>query len=322
MSPTVPRLTGIVVHWHNEEQLARLLAAWPADPRFELVVVDNGSSSPLRDLLDAQPSAAGVHFLDAGRNLGFAGAVNAGVEVARAPVVLLLNPDAEPVAASAQQPAALEALLAGLERYPDAAGLAPRLLGVDGVPQHAWQLRPLPRPWTLLLQTLLLPAGGGARVEPVAGARVEQPAAAVLLLRKEALRAVGGMDEGFQPAWFEDVDLARRLWDAGLELRYHPLAVFRHELGGTVPRLGYGRFLWIYYRNLQRYLAKHHRPWHLLVPFTTTAGMLLRLCLLPLRCPRRAASRRQAAQGLLQVIAGALTGWRYPGRMQGPREPS
>ena len=78
------------------------------------------------------------------------------------------------------------------------------------------------------------------------------------------MAAVGGFDAGFFPAWFEDVDLARRLHDRRLALHYWPAACFRHRLGSSVPRLGYGPFLSIYYRNLSRYLAKHHgRVWAL-----------------------------------------------------------
>ena len=64
-----PLLTGVVVHWRNEDLLAELAAAWPRDPRFELLVVDNGSSAPL---------PAGVRVLRPGRNLGFAGGANLG----------------------------------------------------------------------------------------------------------------------------------------------------------------------------------------------------------------------------------------------------
>jgi hypothetical protein len=149
--------------------------------------------------------------------------------------------------------------------------------------------------------------------EPEAGARVEQPAAAALALRREAFAAVGGFDAGFHPAWFEDVDLARRMKTAGLVLRYWPAAVFRHGLGSTVPRLGYGRFLWIYYRNLTRYLRKHHGPaWALAARAALVPGILIRLLLLPVRRPRRAESRGEAFTGLITVLAGALTGWRAP----------
>lgn len=330
--PSAPLLSGVAVCWRGEEELAGLVAAWPDDSRFELVVVDNGGGDggagevrPAGGEVEGAGSALGaaggiggrlaarvglpraLRVVEPGVNLGFAGGVNAGAAAARAPAVLLLNPDAAP------EPGALEALLDGLAAHPEAAGLAPRLIGPDGASQHRWQLRRLPGAGTLLAQALFLPAGAGPRDEPAAGAVVEQPAAAALLLRRPALEAAGGLDEGFHPAWFEDVDLARRLAVAGGRIVYWPRAVFRHGLGSSVPRLGYGPFLWIYYRNLVRYLRKHHGT-----AATACARVLLppaalaRLALLPLRRPRRARSRREAAGGLLALAAGALSGWRLP----------
>jgi GT2 family glycosyltransferase len=294
-----PLLAGVVVHWHDEENLRRLVAAWPPGPRFELLVVDNGSESPL--------PAGCFRLVAPGKNLGFAGGANAGVAAARAPAVLILNPDAVP------EPGALEHLLDGLAAHPEAAGMVPRLLDEGGRPQHRWQLRRLPRPAELLVQALFVAPPLGSSQEPPAGAAVEQPAAAALLLRRQALEAVGGFDPGYYPAWFEDVDLARRLARAGLVCRYWPAAAFRHRLGSTVLHLGYGPFLWAYFRNLCRYLALHHgRSWALAARALLVPGMILRLFALPLRRPRRAASRREAAGGLLAVAAGAATAWRRP----------
>lgn len=296
-----PLLTGVVIHWRNEDLLAELVAAWPRDPRSELLVVDNGSSSPLPD---------GVRVIRPGRNLGFAGGANAGIAEAKGEILLILNPDVVP------EEGALDRLIEGFAAHPDAAGLAPRLVGLAGEPQWAWQLRRLPSPWSLLLHAL--PLGGEAPIssEPPEGARIEQPAAAALALRRTALGAVGGFDDGFHPAWFEDVDLARRFHQAHLPILYWPSARFRHRLGSTVPRLGYGLFLYIYYRNLTRYLAKHHgRVWALAARAALVVGMVLRLVLLPLHRPRRAASRREAFSGLLTVLSGALSGWSRPKRM-------
>ncbi|MEA2692087.1 MAG: N-acetylglucosaminyl-diphospho-decaprenol L-rhamnosyltransferase, partial [Acidobacteriota bacterium] len=172
--PGPPLLSGVVVHWHNEELLAELAAAWPRDPRFELVVVDNGSAGDL-----ALP--AGARLLSPGRNLGFAGGANAGIATARAPILLILNPDAVP------EPGALDEILRGFAVHPDAAGIAPRLAGPNGEPQFAWQLRDLPSPWACLGQVLLLPGRPTHAAEPAAGTPVEQPAAAALALRREAL---------------------------------------------------------------------------------------------------------------------------------------
>ncbi len=298
-----PLLSGIVVHWRNEEQLGELTAAWPRDPRFELIVVDNGSAGEL--------ALGPARLVRPGRNLGFGGGANAGAAAAGGPLLLILNPDALP------EPGALESLLAGFAAFPEAAGLAPRLTGPAGEPQFAWQLRTLPSPGRVLLQAFpFLGETPGPAAEPAAGSPVEQPAAAALALRREVFEAVGGFDAGFHPAWFEDVDLARRLRDRGAILRYWPAARFRHGLGGTVPRLGYGPFLWIYYRNLTRYLGKHHGPlWALAARLALIPGTAVRLLLLPLRRPRRATSRGEAARGLLAVLAGALSGWRRPRRL-------
>ncbi len=296
---THPELTAVVVHWHDEEHLAKLVAAWPRDPAFELLVIDNSGT--------AGRLPAPARLVSPSRNLGFAGGVNRGVAEARAPIVLVLNADAYP------QAGALAQILAAFDDFPEAAGVVPALAGRGGEPQHRWQLQPLPAPWTLLLQTLLLAGERGPGTAPTRGTPVAQPAAAALALRRAVLLHVGGLDEDFYPAWFEDVDLARRLATAGHRLVYEPAARFVHAGGATVSGLGYGPFQWLYYRGLTRYLGKHHAAaWSLLARLTLTLGMLLRLALLPLRRPRRAASRRAAAAGLLAVVAGAWSGWRRP----------
>ncbi len=299
-SKAIPRLTAVVVHWRNEAQLAELLRAWPMDdPRFELLVIDNSASLP--------ELASPVRKIVPPHNLGFAGGVNCGLALAQGEFLLLLNPDVRPL------PGALPALLQGFVDFPDAAGLAPALLDPDGVSQCRWQLRPLPSPWTLLRQTLLLRGTAGPATEPLAGALVAQPAGAALVLQRRVLSALGGLDTGFFPAWFEDVDLARRLQRAGHCLRYCPTSRWLHVGGATVPQLGYGPFLWIYNRNLTRYLGCHHGGlWVGLARTTLFGGMLLRLLSLPLRRPRRATSRLAAARGLLAVMAGTLSHWRRP----------
>jgi GT2 family glycosyltransferase len=305
-----PLLTGVVVHWRNEDLLAELVAAWPRDPRFELIVVDNGSAA-------AMPAGpAGVQVIRPERNLGFGGGANAGVAAARGEIVLILNPDVVP------EEGALDRLLEGFKAWPDAAAIAPRLLGPAGESQAGWQLRKLPSPWRLVLQALPLPGFSTPGPEPAAGAAVEQPAAAALAFRRQALVAAGGFDAGFYPAWFEDVDLAKRLQEAGSILRYWPAARFRHHLGSTVPRLGYGRFLFLYHRNLTRYLAKHHgQGWAVAARIALIPGIAVRLLALLFRRPRRAASRREALAGLLGVLMGALSSWTRPRRLAAEAAP-
>jgi N-acetylglucosaminyl-diphospho-decaprenol L-rhamnosyltransferase len=289
------QICGIVVHWHDEDQLRNLVEAWPADPRFELRIVDNGSTL---ELPDSTPILGGKG------NLGFAGAVNRGLETTKAPLVLIMNSDVRP------HPGAIESLIRGFQRWPDAAALAPRLIDARGASQCQWQLRPLPGVSTLLMHSLLLPAGQGSPNEPATGALVEQPAAAGLAVRRRVLEELGGLDERFYPAWFEDVDLAKRMQRRGQTIRYWPEAVFDHKLGSSVTRLGFGRFLRIYYTNLRRYLSKHHGwHWALVSRAILVPASLLRLMLIPIRKPRRATTRGEAAKGLIGLASNSLIGW-------------
>lgn len=293
-----PALAGLVAHWHNESELAELVSAWPTDPRFELVIVDNASDRGL-----ARGSA---RLLSPGRNLGFAGAINLALAESRAPLVLLLNPDAAPEAG------ALDSLLEGFAAQPEAAGLAPALVGPDGRAQHDWQLRSLPTPLGIV-GALLLPERTRRDGEPRQGALVEQPAAAALALRRDVLIGLGGLDESFYPAWFEDVDLAYRLRAAGHAIVYWPAARFRHGRGASLPKLGYGTFLWAYYRNMLRYLRKHHGAWWAAVGrCLLPAGLALRTLALAFGKPERARSRSEAARGLAGAALGAISNWRRP----------
>ena len=150
---------------------------------------------------------------------------------------------------------------------------------------------------------------------------VEQPAAAALILRRQDLAKIGGFDEAFYPAWFEDVDLAFRMRSQGMTMRYCPAAQFTHHLGSSIPTLGYGPFLNAYYANLCRYLAKHHgRLWAGLARGLLVPAALLRIALLPLRRPSRVGSRREAVRGLWDLAVGAIKGW-PPGFVDLPTAP-
>ena len=111
---------------------------------------------------------------------------------------------------------------------------------------------------------------------------VEQPAAAVLAIRTDAFARLGGFDPRFVPAWWEDVDLCRRLGALG-KIVYYPAAAFAHGGGASMKRLGYARFLPVYYRNAVAYWRKHRPSAAPAFRLMVAAGMLLRIGLLPWR---------------------------------------
>src|SRR5215467_8968653 len=86
--------------------------------------------------------------------------------------------------------------------------------------------------------------------------RVEQVAAAALIIRREAYDDAGRFDEQFYPAWYEDVDFCWKLKRRGWETYFAPQAEFLHDGGYSTAALGTEAFPYSYYRNQARYAQK------------------------------------------------------------------
>ena len=174
--------------------------------------------------------------------LGFAAAMNAGIAAVRAPLLLLLNDDAELL--PGWLPAVLDALAA------DA-----RLVAVQGVdlatPDGAVSGCGLG--WNRWWQAVQLGAGGRA---PSGGVReVFGVSAAAALYRRSALDTAalpGGAFDGALETYYEDVELAARVRHAGGRAAVVPAAQALHPGGGSAATLG-GRRLRLVYAN--RWLA-------------------------------------------------------------------
>ena len=257
-----PRLSIVIVNWNSGSYLRENLESLHKENDLdgvEILVVDNASADDSARAVDEAP---GVRLITFDENRGFAAAANAGARAARAPLLLFLNPDI------AHTPGNLQSLLNALEACPGAAGGCGLLREAGGRPQEHFQLRRLPSPaWALA--DLFLSSGAKARWPVLRrhfyGERtwdrpfpVEQPAAACLLIRGEIFDRIGGFDEGFLPAWFEDVDLCRRLHDADYQLWFFPQAEFIHAGGYSASHLRRGEFLTVYWANARRYYRKHH----------------------------------------------------------------
>ena len=78
------------------------------------------------------------------------------------------------------------------------------------------------------------------------------------MIKADVFDRLGGFDEAFWPAWWEDVDFCRRLLAAGHRIRYVPDAVFEHQGGVSVEALGARSFERVFAANRQRYVRKHH----------------------------------------------------------------
>jgi GT2 family glycosyltransferase len=167
----------LVVAYRSDAHLAECLAG--LEGFFDTLVVDNDASEATREIA----TSAGADYLATGANLGFAAAVNIGLDKAwdGARDVLLLNPDA--IVGPAEVVALQDALH---ERSVRRAAVGPRLVGDDGSPQRPeW---PVPSPAQVWLDALGLSRFWRGRRFVVG---------AVLLLNGDALAELGRLDERY-----------------------------------------------------------------------------------------------------------------------------
>jgi N-acetylglucosaminyl-diphospho-decaprenol L-rhamnosyltransferase len=216
----------VVVSYNSRDTLRRCVEPLADDPRVQVIVVDNASPDDALDTI----ADLDVRIVAAQRNGGFSAGCNLGIAAGGAPYVLLLNPDAQ------LETGALTHLLAAMVTDGDAALAAPLILEDDGSP--APSQRRFPRLRSSVAQALflhrLLPGLDELVHDPAAYAQPGTPewvSGACMLIRRSVLERLGGMDERFF-LYCEDTDLCRRIWDAGLRVRFEPAARARH-VGGV-----------------------------------------------------------------------------------------
>jgi GT2 family glycosyltransferase len=229
-----------VVSWNTRELLRACLKSLAPETEAGLAqvwVVDNASSDGSPDLVSSDFGWA--ELVASGENLGFGPAVN---EVARrvgSEWIVAANADI------AVEPGALAALVEAGARHPEAAILAPRLIGSDGATQQSVHAFPGVRLAAALASGLPgLSARLGERLcvegawDPTRPREVDWAHGAFLLCRRSAYDAIQGFDP-LQWMYAEDLDLAWRASRAGWSVRYVPEARVRHA-GGAATSQAFG----------------------------------------------------------------------------------
>jgi len=274
------KLSVVVVTWNSAADVDACIDSINYGEEFEVIVVDNASSdATVRNLRGHRH----LKLAENASNLGYAHANNQGIKLATGEYVLLLNPDTR------IELGALDSLSRYLDEHPDIGAVAPRLVGPDGKTQFS--IRSLPTSASLFWELI-----GLARLFPKSRlfgrwkmryfdyertAEVEQPMASCLMLRRTALDSLSGrgqelkeskdqvvhsnprilessnpvFDEQF-PMFYNDVDLSKRMADAGWKTVYLTDARVVHRHGASTKQVR-PKMIRESHRSAFRYLRKH-----------------------------------------------------------------
>jgi GT2 family glycosyltransferase len=241
-----PTVSVLVLNFNGREHLEQCLPSLErqdyARGRFEIVVVDNGSSDGSPDWLRRRHPA--VRVLAFPENRGFAAAYNAAVSTCDTEHVAFLNNDTR------VEPDWLSELVETGRRH-GAASVASKMLdwsgdtvdfagGLVSLFGHAWQ-RDEGRPATTRH----------------AEDRVLFGCAGSMLVGRRIFEEVGGFDPDFF-AYFEDVDLGWRLSLFGFDNVLAPRAITYHRARGTSSRVALSSRLRLYERNALAMIFKNY----------------------------------------------------------------
>lgn len=226
----------------------------------EVWVVDNGSADGSADLVARDHPW--VHLLRNDENIGFTAANNLVLRrwldapTGPPPFTLLLNPDTEPA------PNSIAVLRTALEASPTLGLVGPALEYPDGRFQHAafrfpgivqamLDLWPVER-----LQDQVI-NGRYPRARYAAGAPfdVDFVLGACMLIRRDAFRSIGALDERFF-MYCEEIDWCLRLRERGWRVACVPEARVVHHGGASTSKFRSSSFVHLW-RSRRRLMEKH-----------------------------------------------------------------
>jgi GT2 family glycosyltransferase len=238
-----PDVSVLIIARDNYEQTANCIvsAAYATEARIEVVVFDNGSTDDIRRLPEINPR---IKYLRAESNLGFTIAVNRAAELATGRIILLFNNDAE------LAPGAVDRAVAALDSDHTIGAIGGKVIRMHGRLQEGGSI--IWRDGTCL--------GYGRDKNPADGQvnfqqDVDFCSGCFLAIRTAYWNELGGLDEAYAPAYYEETDLCVRIWEDGKRVVYDPRIIIWHfEYGTSSIR---EEPLALMRRN-QRYFARKH----------------------------------------------------------------
>lgn len=244
-----PLVSVIIVNWNGGKVFTDCLKTlknldWP---RWELIVVDNGSTDRSEELPRTHKLPCKRYVLIKNKNnVGFAPANNQGWKKAAGEYVLLLNNDTK-------VPKDFLTKMVGRMEKDKAIGVMQPKIKLMDKPQY------LDNAGTFLTRTGFLEHWGFMekdRREFDKERVIFSAKGACLLTRREVILKAGGLFDDDFVSYFEDSDFCHRVWLAGYKVIYWPGTFIYHKLGYTSKRMSQ---IGINYNSLKNSIAAYFR---------------------------------------------------------------
>jgi GT2 family glycosyltransferase len=217
---------------------------------YEVIVIDDCSDERTARCLR---SVRGIRLLRNETNLGFLKGSNKGAAAARGEYLLFLNNDTEVT------PRWLEGMLRVFEQRPDAGLVGAKLVFPDGRLQEAGGIM-----WRDASGVNYGKWDGADKPQYNYLRRVDYCSGACILTPRALFNQLGGFDDRYAPAYYEDTDLAFSVRAAGRIVYYQPRSVVIHHEGvssGTSTESGIKAYQLVnqvkFRRKWRRALAQH-----------------------------------------------------------------
>lgn len=230
---------------------------------YEVIILDNDSDDGTVEMVNhkylSQPSIAEkTQFIENGANLGFPKANNIGMRKAKGDYILLLNPDTKVDSDNLQE------MMDFMENHSEVGVATCKLLRPNGeLDPASRRSEPNPKVAFYRLSGLqyLFPRKFGT-YNDLGGdlsksAEIEAISGAYMFMSRKCYEITGGFDETFY-MYGEDLDLCRKVREAGLKVWYYPATSCVHYKGQSSKRApqkslyAFHDAMWIYYDKWYR----------------------------------------------------------------------
>jgi GT2 family glycosyltransferase len=229
----------IIVTYNSEKEIINCInSLLPQLNDFdgEIIIIDNDSNDKTISFIKDIDSKS-ISIIQNKENFGYTKANNQGVKNVKGDYILFLNPD------TIVPNSTIKNLLDEIKDDKNLGVMAPQLRFPDGEIQNS--CRRFPRRRDILYDSIGLSKIFNNSKEfnywkmgdfdHKKSSLVDQPAGAALLIPKMIFDEIGLLDEQF-PMFFSDVDLCKRIWDAGYNVQYTIKSFIIHKGGASVYR--------------------------------------------------------------------------------------